>query len=90
MKDAIRHKSYFDGFGTNLKVGDCDTVLESCPHSLGDEVKLGGQAHFYMEPQVAIAMPKGEDGEMEIVAAIQNPADTQVLYMNNQYLMRHL
>jgi len=61
-----------------LKVGDCEAVFETCPHLIGDEVKLGGQAHFYMEPMCAIAIPKGEDGEIEIIATIQNPADTQV------------
>lgn len=55
-----------------------ESVLESCEHVLADEIKLGGQIHFYLEPQSAIAIPKGEDGEMELIVATQNPSEVQV------------
>ena len=32
---------------------------------------MGGQDHFYMETQGCIAVPKGENGEMEIFASAQ-------------------
>ena len=34
--------------------------------------------HFYLETQVTIAVPKGEDGEMELFVSTQNPTLTQV------------
>lgn len=55
-----------------------DSALENSEHVIADEIKLGGQIHFYMEPQSAIAIPKGEDGEMELIVATQNPAEVQV------------
>ena len=36
------------------------------------------QEHFYLETQVTIVVPKGEDGEMELFVSTQNPTFTQV------------
>ncbi|XP_035705200.1 xanthine dehydrogenase/oxidase isoform X2 [Folsomia candida] len=79
ISDAIGYKSFFDEHSTSLKVGDVDSALENSEHVIADEIKLGGQIHFYMEPQSAIAIPKGEDGEMELIVATQNPAEVQLL-----------
>lgn len=38
---------------------------------------MGGQEHFYMETNCHIAIPKGEDGEMEIISSTQNPTGVQ-------------
>ena len=38
----------------------------------------GLQEHFYLETQASIAVPKGEDGEMELFVSTQNPTLTQV------------
>lgn len=37
------------------------------------------QEHFYLETQATIAVPKGEDGEMELFVSTQNPTLTQVM-----------
>ena len=42
------------------------------------EIRIGGQEHFYLETQASIVIPKWEDGEFEIIAATQNPTETQV------------
>ena len=36
------------------------------------------QEHFYLETQATVAVPKGEDGEMELFVSTQNPTLTQV------------
>ncbi|ELU10726.1 hypothetical protein CAPTEDRAFT_113030, partial [Capitella teleta] len=36
------------------------------------EMRVGGQEHFYMETHSCIAIPKGEDGEVEIISSTQN------------------
>ena len=41
------------------------------------------QEHFYLETQVTIAVPKGEDGEMELYVSTQNPTRTQVCYLSS-------
>uniref|UniRef100_A0A8C9TF78 Aldehyde oxidase 5 n=1 Tax=Scleropages formosus TaxID=113540 RepID=A0A8C9TF78_SCLFO len=41
------------------------------------EMYMGGQEHFYMETQGLIAVPRGEDGEMDLYVATQHAAFTQ-------------
>ena len=43
-----------------------------------DDDLCGLQEHFYLETQASIAVPKGEDGEMELFVSTQNPTLTQV------------
>lgn len=38
---------------------------------------MSGQEHFYMEPQACIAIPKNEDGEMEILCSSQDHSALQ-------------
>lgn len=39
---------------------------------------MGGQEHFYLETHVTLAVPRGEDGEMELFVSTQNAYETQV------------
>lgn len=43
-----------------------------------DEIYMGGQEHFYMETQGLIAVPTGENEEMDLFVATQHAAFTQV------------
>jgi len=58
--------------------GNTSEALEAAEHVLEGSFHIGGQEHFYLETQVCLAIPKGEDGEMEIFSATQYPAYTQV------------
>uniref|UniRef100_A0A4W5P544 Aldehyde oxidase 5 n=1 Tax=Hucho hucho TaxID=62062 RepID=A0A4W5P544_9TELE len=58
--------------------GDVDKAFETVDQILEDEVYLRGQEHFYMETQGLIAMPKRENGELELFVASQHAAYTQV------------
>ena len=51
-------------------------VLEQAPHKLKGTVHIGGQDHFYLEGQVAIALPQ-EDGAMLIHSSTQHPSEVQ-------------
>lgn len=39
---------------------------------------IGGQEHFYLETNCTIAVPRGEDGEMELFVSTQSASKTQV------------
>lgn len=43
-----------------------------------DEIYMGGQEHFYIETQGMIAVPKGENDEMDLFMATQHAAFNQV------------
>jgi len=52
------------------------TALESSPHRLDGTVVIGGQDHFYLEGQIAIAIPQ-EDGGMLVHSSTQHPTEVQ-------------
>jgi hypothetical protein len=52
--------------------------FEQSEHVIEGEVHIGGQEHFYLETNVTLAVPKNEDGEMELFVSTQNPTETQV------------
>ncbi len=56
--------------------GTPETVLESAAHRLQGTALIGGQDHFYLEGQIAIAIPQ-EDGGMLIHSSTQHPTEVQ-------------
>jgi xanthine dehydrogenase large subunit len=60
-----------------------DTVLPeyafaAAPLKLDGQFTIGGQEHFYLEGQIALAVP-GEAGEMHIYSSTQHPSEVQHL-----------
>jgi xanthine dehydrogenase large subunit len=58
--------------------GDVARALAASPRRLKGKLAIGGQDHFYLEGQVALAVP-GEDGDMRIYSSTQNPSEIQHL-----------
>jgi xanthine dehydrogenase large subunit len=51
-------------------------ALAQAPHRLKGTVQVGGQDHFYLEGQIAIAVPQ-EDGAMLVHSSTQHPSEVQ-------------
>ncbi|KAJ9595230.1 hypothetical protein L9F63_013467, partial [Diploptera punctata] len=77
IEDAIEKQSFFPGFPKQICRGDVDSALRSADHTLTGEARMSGQEHFYLETHCTIAVPKGEDDEMELFCSTQNPTETQ-------------
>ena len=58
--------------------GDPDKAFETADNVVEGEVRVGGQEHFYLETMATLAIPRGEDGEMEIYCSSQHLAEGQV------------
>jgi len=58
--------------------GDSARALAQAPNRLKGCLRTGGQEHFYLEGQIALAEP-GEDGEISIYSSTQNPSEIQHL-----------
>jgi xanthine dehydrogenase large subunit len=56
-----------------FKKGD---MKKSAPHNIGGTLTIGGQEHFYLEGQVALAIPQ-EHGGMFVHSSTQHPAEIQ-------------
>lgn len=59
-----------------MRRGDAAAVLTAAPHRIRGEIELGGQDHFYLEGQVAMALPQ-EDGDMLVYSSTQHPTEVQ-------------
>ena len=58
--------------------GDVDPALEGAMHRLTGSLSMGGQEHFYLEGQAALAVP-GESGDLHVVSSTQHPSEVQHL-----------
>jgi xanthine dehydrogenase large subunit len=58
--------------------GNPDGVLLTAPRRLQGTFTIGGQDHFYLEGQIAIALPQ-EDGTMLIHSSTQHPTEVQLI-----------
>ena len=56
--------------------GDAAAALAAAPHVLQGETRVGGQEHFYLEGQVAYALPQEDDGWL-VHSSTQYPAEAQ-------------
>ena len=56
--------------------GDPENAIGKAADRLTDNLRVGGQEHFYLEGQVSMALP-GDDGEMTVYASTQHPSEIQ-------------
>ena len=60
-----------------MQRGNANRAIQESKHKIEGEFVVGGQDHFYLETQVALAVPK-EDGVF-IYSSTQNPTEIQKL-----------
>uniref|UniRef100_A0A4W3HK49 Xanthine dehydrogenase n=1 Tax=Callorhinchus milii TaxID=7868 RepID=A0A4W3HK49_CALMI len=78
IQDAIAHESYYD-VPKKIERGNIDLGFAESDNIIEGEIHVGGQEHFYLETHCTVAVPKGEDGEMELFVSTQAPSNTQLL-----------
>ena len=59
-----------------VRRGDADAGLARAAHRLTGMLEVGGQEHFYLEGQVAYALPL-EQGQWSIYSSTQHPGEVQ-------------
>jgi xanthine dehydrogenase large subunit len=77
IREAIAAGSFVAPTRTLVR-GDPLEALASAPQRLQGTIEIGGQDHFYLEGQVAFALPQ-EDGGMLVVSSTQHPTEVQHL-----------
>ncbi|HEY1935463.1 MAG TPA: xanthine dehydrogenase molybdopterin binding subunit [Acetobacteraceae bacterium] len=84
---ALEHQSFV--LPTQVMTrGDAAMALARAPHRLSGRMDIGGQEHFYLEGQVAMAIP-GEDGDMHVLSSTQHPTEVQHLVARSLKLSDH-
>jgi xanthine dehydrogenase large subunit len=61
-----------------MRRGNSAAALKGAPHRLAGRLAIGGQDHFYLEGQIAMAVPR-EGGEMLVLSSTQHPSEVQHL-----------
>ncbi|APX15668.1 xanthine dehydrogenase molybdopterin binding subunit [Phaeobacter inhibens] len=76
LEDALAANSRFEDGPRIYNKGDAGSAITSAAHVVEDTFDLGGQEHFYLEGQAALAQPQ-EDGGMLVNSSTQHPTEIQ-------------
>ncbi len=74
-RDAIKADSY-QGHQRTVSRGDADAGLKESKHRFQGELEFGGQEHFYLECNAALALVD-ENGQIFVQSSTQHPSETQ-------------
>jgi xanthine dehydrogenase large subunit len=76
IEDALANSSFVLPSVT-LERGDWKGGLGAAPHRLSGRFRIGGQEQFYLEGQIAYAVPQ-EDGGLLVYNSTQHPGEAQL------------
>ncbi len=75
IDDALAAKSFISDTHV-MERGDLVAAMAASPNTLSGSIDIGGQEHFYLEGQVAFAIPM-EDGDIYLHSSTQHPSEVQ-------------
>jgi xanthine dehydrogenase large subunit len=87
IDEAVEAGSFHSG-PLRLARGDAQAAIAASPHRFEGQVRIGGQEHFYLETQCAIARID-ESGGVAIHSSTQHPSETQAVAAEALGLPRH-
>ena len=73
---AMQADSRFEDGPRVWSKGDVDSALSGAKNRLQGSIEMGGQEHFYLEGQAALALPQ-EGGDMVVHSSTQHPTEIQ-------------
>jgi xanthine dehydrogenase large subunit len=73
---AAREANCFVVPPMRLARGDAQRALEAAPHRIAGTLHVGGQEQFYLEGQIAYAIPREQQG-MLVLCSTQHPSEMQ-------------
>ena len=76
VDDALAADSRFEAGPVIWARGDADAAISSAAHQIDGSFEVGGQEHFYLEGQIALALPQ-EGGDMVVHSSTQHPSEIQ-------------
>ncbi len=76
IEDALAADSRFEEGPRIYAKGDADAAISGSAHVIEDMFEIGGQEHFYLEGQAALAVPN-EGADMLVHSSTQHPTEIQ-------------
>jgi len=87
IEEALENQSFLTDT-ERMRRGEPERELAASPHRLTGELFIGGQEHFYLEPQAALAFVD-ENESVFVHSSTQHPAETQEVVARVMGLGRH-
>ena len=75
IEDALKAGSLLEP-PYRMQIGDAGMAISSAPRRLEGRIEIGGQEHFYLEGQAALAIP-GEHPDITVHCSSQHPSEIQ-------------
>jgi xanthine dehydrogenase large subunit len=76
IDDAMAANSRFEDGPRIYQKGDAESAIASASHKISGVIEMGGQEHFYLEGQAALALPQ-EGVDMVVHSSTQHPTEIQ-------------
>ena len=76
IEDALAANSRFEEGPRIYQKGDAAKAISDAPRKLSGTIEMGGQEHFYLEGQAALALPQ-EGADMVVHSSTQHPTEIQ-------------
>ena len=76
IEEAMAANSRFEDGPRIYAMGDAPAAIAAAPHRIEGRLDIGGQEHFYLEGQAALALPQ-EGGDMVVHSSTQHPTEIQ-------------
>jgi len=76
VDQALAAGSRFEDGPVIWQKGEPEVAIAAAPHVIEGRLEIGGQEHFYLEGQAALALPQ-EGGDMTVCSSTQHPTEVQ-------------
>ncbi|MEN8891323.1 xanthine dehydrogenase molybdopterin binding subunit [Planktotalea arctica] len=76
IDEAMAANSRFEDAPRIYQKGDAQTAIAGAARKISGVIEMGGQEHFYLEGQAALALPQ-EGGDMLVHSSTQHPTEIQ-------------
>ncbi|MBM1311391.1 xanthine dehydrogenase molybdopterin binding subunit [Sulfitobacter mediterraneus] len=76
IEAALAADARFEDGPRIYQKGEPDAALKDAPMRLSGRIEMGGQEHFYLEGQAALALPQ-DNGDMVVHSSTQHPTEIQ-------------
>lgn len=76
IQDALSANSRFEEGPRIYAKGDAKTAIDRAANEVNGSIEIGGQEHFYLEGQAALALPQ-ENADILVHSSTQHPTEIQ-------------
>jgi xanthine dehydrogenase large subunit len=76
IDQALEANSHFEDGPRIWQRGDAAAAISAAAHKIEGTLEMGGQEHFYLEGQAALAVPQ-DNGDMLVHSSTQHPTEIQ-------------